>query len=574
MRAVILDGIVLGLAFGLLGVGMTLVYGLGGVLNLAYGQIVVLAAIVISLVMEDGVATVWAAFVGVLAAAGAAVVLDLTLMRPVYRQHGEERTLMGLLLTLGAAFVIGGLLAWRYPLGALYINVSGAPVSVSGVPMPVGSIWASVIALAVAGALLLFLGLTTFGRGVRSVIQDETGARLVGINPSRVRTVVFALSGALAGIVAITHSMSSPLTVNAGFEFTTFALIVTVVGGLGSVAGAFLAGVLLGIVNSLSAHYIGQYITTIILPRRRCLDDPHSAPRAARTVGEWRRRETCRVPVRPWRRAAWALIPVAGTAAILAILPSVWFGDSPYTTSLAVQALVFASWGVGFNLIFGCTNQLFLCVGALAGIGAYGTAILADRTSPPMAAGIRRGRRARRSSAGSRAGGRAPLARRHLHRGRHARVLARSPTCSSANATWTGAETGLIVTGAPASLADDRVGAYYLFAGVLVAFLVVFRVLQLSHVGWAFRALRDDEVAAELAGVDIARYRIYAATVGSAMIGLTGAFYAYSSASSARRRTRSSVSTCACSCSSRSAASARCSVLWSAQPSSRSWTRG
>ena len=58
MRAVVLDGIVLGLAFGLLGVGMTLVYGLGGVLNLAYGQIVVLAAIVISLVMEDGVATV------------------------------------------------------------------------------------------------------------------------------------------------------------------------------------------------------------------------------------------------------------------------------------------------------------------------------------------------------------------------------------------------------------------------------------------------------------------------------------------------------------------------------------
>jgi branched-chain amino acid transport system permease protein len=64
---------------------------------------------------------------------------------------------------------------------------------------------------------------------------------------------------------------------------------------------------------------------------------------------------------------------------------------------------------------------------------------------------------------------------------------------------------------------------------VLVVFLAVFRALQLSHVGWAFRALRDDEVAAQLAGVDIARYRIYAATVGSAMIGLTGAIYAYSS---------------------------------------------
>jgi branched-chain amino acid transport system permease protein len=265
MKAVVLDGIVLGLAFGMLGVGMTLVYGLGGVINLAYGQIVVLGAIVISLLMDDDVPTALAAVVGVLAAAGVAVLLDLTLMRPVYRQRGEERILLGLLLTLGVAFVIGGLLTWRYPTGALYINISGEPISIFGVPMAVGSIWASVIALAVAAVLLLFLGLTTFGRGVRSVIQDEIGARLVGINPSFVRTVIFVLSGALAGIVAITYSMSGPLTVNAGFELTTFALIVTVVGGLGSVAGAFLAGVLLGIVNAVSAHYIGQYYTSIIL---------------------------------------------------------------------------------------------------------------------------------------------------------------------------------------------------------------------------------------------------------------------------------------------------------------------
>jgi branched-chain amino acid transport system permease protein len=265
VRAVVLDGIVLGLAFGLLGVGMTLVYGLAGVLNLAYGQIVVLAAIVVSLLIDDGVATLPAAVVGVLAAAAVAVLLDLTLMRPVYRQRGEDRTLMGLLLTLGVAFVIGGLLNWRYPLGALYINITGDPISIVGVAMSAGSIWASLITLAAAAVLLLFFGASMFGRGVRSVIQDETGARLVGINPSRVRTVIFALSGALGGLVAVTHSMTAPLTVGEGFELTIFALIVAVVGGLGSVAGAFLAGVLLGIVNTLSAYYIGQYITTIIL---------------------------------------------------------------------------------------------------------------------------------------------------------------------------------------------------------------------------------------------------------------------------------------------------------------------
>jgi branched-chain amino acid transport system permease protein len=265
VRAVVLDGIVLGLAFGLLGVGMTLVYGLAGVLNLAYGQIVVLAGIIVSLLIDDGLATLPAAVVGVLAAAAVAVLLDLTLMRPVYRQRGEDRTLMGLLLTLGVAFVIGGLLNWRYPLGALYINITGDPISIVGVAMSAGSIWASAITIGAAAVLLLFFGATMFGRGVRSVIQDEVGARLVGINPSRVRTVIFALSGALGGLVAVTHSMTAPLTVGEGFELTIFALIVAVVGGLGSVAGAFLAGVLLGVVNTLSAYYIGQYITTIIL---------------------------------------------------------------------------------------------------------------------------------------------------------------------------------------------------------------------------------------------------------------------------------------------------------------------
>ncbi|HJX74794.1 MAG TPA: hypothetical protein VJ247_00470, partial [Gaiella sp.] len=91
MKAVILDGIVLGLGFGLLGVGLTLVYGLGGVLNLAYGEIAVFGAIVVSQVMDRGSPTLLAALVGIAAAACLSVLLDLTLMRPVYRQTGEER---------------------------------------------------------------------------------------------------------------------------------------------------------------------------------------------------------------------------------------------------------------------------------------------------------------------------------------------------------------------------------------------------------------------------------------------------------------------------------------------------
>jgi branched-chain amino acid transport system permease protein len=224
-----------------------------------------------------------------------------------------------------------------------------------------------------------------------------------------------------------------------------------------------------------------------------------------------------------------ALGPIVVAAAILAVLPSVWFGDSRFTTSLAVQALVFASTGVGFNLIFGCTNQLFLCVGALAGIGGYGAAILSERTTLPLVAGLAVG-----TACAALVGGLLSwIAVRRSLGVIFTGVVTLVFSLAFANLLlgqreWTGAETGLILGGLPDGLADDEVGAYYLFAGVLVAFLIVFRALQLSHIGWAFRALRDDETAAELAGVNVARYRIYAATVGSAMIGLTGALYAYS----------------------------------------------
>lgn len=265
MRAVVLDGLALGLQFGLLGVGMTLVYGLGGVLNLAYGQMAVLAAIVVSLAMGAGLPAVAAIALGLAVAGVLGVLLDTTLMRPVYRQSSEHRVLLSLLLTLGVGFVIDGLLVWRYPIGALSLNIGGGAVPVLGVRMRMGSLVASGISVAVAAALLGFFRGSTLGKGIRSVIQDEAGARLVGVNPVAVRTVIFGLSGVLAGLVAVTRSMTSPVTVSAGIDFTILALIVTVVGGLGSVSGAFLAGVLLGMVSTVSSFYIGQYITTIVL---------------------------------------------------------------------------------------------------------------------------------------------------------------------------------------------------------------------------------------------------------------------------------------------------------------------
>ncbi|MGH9132467.1 MAG: branched-chain amino acid ABC transporter permease [Ilumatobacteraceae bacterium] len=265
MKAAILDGIVLGLQFGLLGVGLTLVYGLGGVLNLAHGQLAVLGAIVAALTIDAGASAGVAVLVGLAVAGTVGLLLDVTLMQPVYRQHGESRVLLGLLLMLGVAFIIDGVLVWRYPIEALSLRIGGDPIPILGVRMRTGSLLASAITVGAGAALVAFFRLTTIGKAVRSVIQDEEGAQLCGINPAAARTLIFALSGVLAGLVAVTRSMTSPVTVNLGIDFTILALIVAVVGGLGSVAGAFLAGVLLGIVNTVSSFYIGSYITTIVL---------------------------------------------------------------------------------------------------------------------------------------------------------------------------------------------------------------------------------------------------------------------------------------------------------------------
>ena len=265
MTANILDGIVLGLQFGLLAAGLTLVYGLGGVLNLAHGQMAVIAAMVAAFAMDADIPTLPAVGLGLVAGGLLGLILDQTILRPVYRLQGEARVLLSLLLTLGVSFIVEGFLIWRYPLKALSLHIGGGAVEILGVPMRRGSLWASGITIIIFVGLFIFFQRTSLGRAVRSVIEDEEGARLVGIYPNRMLRLILILSGVLAALVAVTRSMVTPVDVHSGLSITVFALIVTVVGGLGSVAGALLAGIIMGIVNVIAADLIGSYISLIIL---------------------------------------------------------------------------------------------------------------------------------------------------------------------------------------------------------------------------------------------------------------------------------------------------------------------
>jgi branched-chain amino acid transport system permease protein len=233
------------------------------------------------------------------------------------------------------------------------------------------------------------------------------------------------------------------------------------------------------------------------------------------------------VSVRPPRSLLRAFWPIAVAGIVLALVP-LWLGDSRYLMRLAVDALVFGAYAVAFNVIFGSTNQLFLCVGALAGVGGYTSAILSDRAGLPMAAGM-----VLATVLATALGGLLSwVAVRRSLGVIFTGIVTLAFSLSFASLVLgqrdlTGGETGLLVDAGQNSFLRDRVAAYYLFLGMLVAFLATFRALQRSHMGWAFRALHDNELAAELAGVAVARYRIYAGLIGSAMLGLTGAVFAH-----------------------------------------------
>ena len=264
LAAITVDGLAFGASLALLGVGITLVYGLGEVLNLAIGAFAVIAAISASLLTSEGVALPIAAVAGLGLVGVFGLVIDRTLLSLVYRSDGEERILLGIFTTLGLAVLLEGvmvnLVSSRY---SLPLDIS--PIDVGTTVVTGTSVVSIVVAAVVLAVLFAFLNQTFLGKATRTIFQDERGAQLVGIDPRKIRTLVFVLSAVVAGLAGLLVAARSNVGVGNAFQFTTFALIVSIVGGVRSLVGAVIAGALLGLVNTLANFFIGSYVATIIL---------------------------------------------------------------------------------------------------------------------------------------------------------------------------------------------------------------------------------------------------------------------------------------------------------------------
>lgn len=265
MSAILFDGIVQGLQLSLLAVGITLIFGLGGILNLAHGQFAVLGGVVAALLLAAGGHPILAAAGGIAAAGVFGILVDRTLLLAAYRYKGEERLLLGLILTLGLSFIIDGYLNYAFPHFALTLQLPLHSVAIGGIIMRTAGLLTSFIAVLVFLGLFAFLRWTLLGKTVRSIIENETGAELCGIDPARTRTLIVCLATMMAGIAGVAQGLFSSLGTEMGPEFTILALLVAVVGGVRSINGTLAAGILLGIVNAFASHYIGAYVAFIIL---------------------------------------------------------------------------------------------------------------------------------------------------------------------------------------------------------------------------------------------------------------------------------------------------------------------
>ncbi len=262
--SVLVDGVVTGAQLAVLALGFTLMFGVAGIVHLAYGQLVVVAALVASLAAAWGAPMALAAAAGVAGAGALAWLLDVTVLPAVHRRDGEARVLLGLLVTLAVAFVIDGLVVWWRPYTVLSLPVGGS-VDVAGVTVRTGSLAGAALALVALALVGVALRFTDTGRRLRAVGQDEVGARLVGVDPRASRHVAVVLGGLLAGVVAVTRGLATSVGAADGFELTVLALVVAVVGGLGSVGGALAAGLLLGLVHAAATQHLGAVYTTLAM---------------------------------------------------------------------------------------------------------------------------------------------------------------------------------------------------------------------------------------------------------------------------------------------------------------------
>ena len=539
----LLNGLAEGSTMFLVAAGLSLIFGVTRIVNFAHGSFFMLGlylAYTLTRTFSGGFGGgfgYWVAMLlsaSIVAAIGAAV--EIAILRRVYRSP----ELFQLLATFALVLVIQDavLSVW----GPEDLFASRAPglsasVEILGRRFPAYDLALIAIGPIVLGALWLALKRTRWGLLIRAATQDRVMAGALGVNQRVLFTSVFALGCFLAGLGGALQAPRMPAHLSLDLETIGSAFVVVVIGGMGSIPGAFVAAMLVAEIKALCIA-IGQFsIGDLVVPLSRLtLVIEFIVMAIVLTVRPWglfgkpqseaRRAGTMQRPLRaPDRRAR---IAIAMGLALLALLPLL-SNAFPYALVIGIEILIAVLFAVSLHFLIGPGGLHSFGHAAYFGLGAYGAALLATRAGLPMEAALIA----------------APLFALigALVFGwfsvRLSGIYLAMLTLAFAQIVWatlyqwddvTGGSNGLVGVWPSPWLSSSTAYFLLVLVTVSIAVIVLWRML-FAPFGTALRASRDSPLRAEAIGISVKRTQWAAFAIAGTFCGLAGALFAFSKGS-------------------------------------------
>jgi branched-chain amino acid transport system permease protein len=241
----LIDGVLTGSVYALMATGLTLIFGVMDIINVAQGILVILGAYLsYALSVHFGIDL----FVGLAITIPTLFVVGIVVERLFLgRLKGPERTAMSILVTYAISLVIEGALNMIFSvnpvqLHAGYVNSS---FKIFGIYLAYIYVWGFVMAAGLLGALYWMLYRTRFGASIRASLADQTAAALIGIDVRRVATLCFGIGVAVTAAGGMVYGATNTFNASSSYDLISRLLVIIVLGGMGSLGGALLAGVLM-----------------------------------------------------------------------------------------------------------------------------------------------------------------------------------------------------------------------------------------------------------------------------------------------------------------------------------------
>ncbi len=263
----IASGLITGGIYALVALGLNLQYGLMRILNIAHGEFLMVGAYLTWLVQTQfGLSPLLMVPVAFAALMALGVAVHFLCFRRLSATSPNLDVFeaRGLMVAFGLMFLVQNFVSWMWGGDLRGYDYLTEPVRIGEVQFAANKLLVFFLALVFSGVLIVLLRLTLLGKGVRALMQSAVGAQLMGIDTKKLHPLMFGIGLGLSGVAGALLSMAYTITPYMGQPYTVTALIVITLGGFGSMGGALVGGLLLGVIEALGMHYTNPSLKALL----------------------------------------------------------------------------------------------------------------------------------------------------------------------------------------------------------------------------------------------------------------------------------------------------------------------